>query len=367
MEIVHLILGKANPNRMNGVNKFVNQLASKQKEQGRKVSIWGISVDLSRNFEERDFETKIFKREPGSFSINVELQIALKTKQNKTVFHLHGGWVPLNYALAMFLKKNNIAFVITPHGAYNTVAMNRNKWFKKIYFQLFEKRMLNAAHKIHSIGKSEAEGLQKIYKNNQSFLMPYGFEFNEKLKEIKKPEDKFIVGFIGRIDIQTKGLDILVKGFSSFQRIHENAELWIIGADGEIDTLKALVQSEKVENVKFLGSKFGNDKLELIQQMHTFVHTSRNEGLPASILEVAFFGVPCIVSNETNFGEKINEYQSGITLKENNSAQLYKALAILYVAWQNNSLNLYSENAKNMIAKDYSWNVLVKKYDALYS
>lgn len=366
MEIIHLILGKANPDRMNGVNKFVHQMATKQKEQGRDVSIWGISENTERNFEERNFETKIFKRESGRFSINEELKQAIHTTTNKAVFHLHGGWVPLNYALAMFLKKSNKKFVITPHGAYNTVAMNRSKWFKKIYFSLFEKRMLKAAHQIHSIGKSEAEGLQKIYKNEQNFLMPYGFEYNEEIAKIEKAKDKFVVGFIGRIDIHTKGLDILVKGFKSFQEKNNNAELWIIGAGGEIETLKTLVKTENIENVIFLGSKFGQEKLELIQQMHTFVHTSRNEGLPASILEAAFFGVPCVVSNETNFGEKINEHQSGIALKENNSDYLNKALDKLYTAWQNNSLNLYSENAKKMIASDYSWDVLVSKFDALY-
>ena len=36
MEIIHIVLGKANPERMNGVNKVVFQLATKQAESGRK-------------------------------------------------------------------------------------------------------------------------------------------------------------------------------------------------------------------------------------------------------------------------------------------------------------------------------------------
>ena len=60
MEIVHLILGKANPNRMNGVNKVVYQLASRQSLSKRDVSIWGITKDLNHNYGERPFQTLLF-------------------------------------------------------------------------------------------------------------------------------------------------------------------------------------------------------------------------------------------------------------------------------------------------------------------
>ena len=34
MEVIHCILGKANPKRLNGVNRVVHQLASEQAESG---------------------------------------------------------------------------------------------------------------------------------------------------------------------------------------------------------------------------------------------------------------------------------------------------------------------------------------------
>ena len=43
MEIIHLILGKANPNRMNGVNKVVHELATTQVEKGISAEVWGIT------------------------------------------------------------------------------------------------------------------------------------------------------------------------------------------------------------------------------------------------------------------------------------------------------------------------------------
>jgi hypothetical protein len=60
MEIIHIVLGKANPDRMNGVNKVVYQLATKQAEFGEKVSVWGISGDTVNNYGERNFNTELF-------------------------------------------------------------------------------------------------------------------------------------------------------------------------------------------------------------------------------------------------------------------------------------------------------------------
>lgn len=367
MEIIHLILGKANPNRMNGVNKFVYELASKQKASGRNVAVWGVAKDTSRNFEERNFETKIFKRESKPFCINEDLKVAIQsTTTNKTVFHLHGGWVPLNYALALFIKKNNKEFVLTPHGAYNTIAMKRSKWQKKIYFALFEKKLLKAAKKIHSIGNSEIDGLQNIWVNNKSCLIPYGYEYQQEIEKKTINSSKFIIGFIGRIDIYTKGLDILLEGFTYFQKRNKNAELWIVGDGEELETLKNSVARNKMENIVFLGSKFGAEKFKVLQQMNVFVHSSRNEGLPASILEAAFFGLPCIVSKETNFGVAISEHNAGKTLQENTAICLSVAIESLYSAWQKNTLVSYAENAKAMINTTYNWNNLVLEYDRLY-
>ena len=134
MEIIHLILGKANPNRMNGVNKVVHQLATKQVEFGERIIVWGITKDLTYNFEKRNFKTKLFKAQKNPFAIAKELEKAILAKKGKSIFHLHGGWIPIYFTLSKFFKKHQIPFVITAHGAYNTIAMKRSRILKKIYF-----------------------------------------------------------------------------------------------------------------------------------------------------------------------------------------------------------------------------------------
>ena len=61
MEIIHIILGKANPNRTNGVNKVVNSLATYQTKKGIKISVWGITKNPIHDYPERNYETILFK------------------------------------------------------------------------------------------------------------------------------------------------------------------------------------------------------------------------------------------------------------------------------------------------------------------
>ncbi|MBY0574697.1 MAG: glycosyltransferase, partial [Undibacterium sp.] len=47
-----------------------------------------------------------------------------------------------------------------------------------------------------------------------------------------------------------------------------------------------------------------------------FAHPSRNEGLPTSVLEVAAMGIPCVVTDATNVGDAIREYNAGAVIAE---------------------------------------------------
>lgn len=366
MEIIHIVLGKANPARMNGVNKVVFQLATNQAKAGKSVSVWGLTKDLTINYDERAFKTLLFPTYKNPFKLAKNFRDRAKEKKGKAIFHLHGGWIPVFFSIARFFKENGIEYVLTAHGAYNTVAMNKSKFIKNTYFKLFEKETIAGAKRIHSIGKSEVNGLDKIYKNASQFLLPYGFEAQASTKSIEKG-DGFIIGFVGRITTYTKGLDILLEGFSSFQKKNPESYLWIIG-DGEnrVD-LENRVDKKAIKNVKFWGPKYEDEKNDLIKQMHVFAHPSRNEGLPSSVLEAASYGVPVLVSEFTNIGNFVKAYNAGICMAENNAANLICGLTKLHEIYKQNQLKVISKNAQIMVDKAFSWEIITNQFDELYA
>lgn len=368
MEIIHVVLGKANPERMNGVNKVVYQLATRQASQGKKVSLWGITHTLQHNYGTRNFETRLYQAYRNPFQLDKQLVADLTAMKGKAVIHLHGGWIPVFASLSWVLARLEIPFVLTPHGAYNLIAMQRSNWIKKIYFQLFEKKLLKRAGKIHCIGESEVEGLKTIFMTDKTFLLPYGFEGTKAIQPIPQKQKRFVIGFVGRLDIHTKGLDLLLDAFSQLYKEYSDSSLWIVGDSGERVLLEKMVQSKGLEDkVVLWGSKFGKDKDELMQQMDVFVHPSRNEGLPSSVLEAASLGVPCLVSKATNVGSYVLRHQAGYVIDNENSEQLRKKLEVMYLIKELGSLTEMGASAKKMVEHSFSWDSIVREFDQLYS
>jgi glycosyltransferase involved in cell wall biosynthesis len=367
MEIIHLILGKANPNRMNGVNKVVFQLATNQQNEGKSVAVWGITANPIHDYGERNFKTNLYLAHRNPFKIDQKLKNDLLKYKDQIIVHLHGGWIPIYASLALFLHKNNIKFVLTPHGAYNTIAMQRSNWRKKIYYTLFEKKVLKYASKIHSLGASEVEGLNSFFPNQKSVLIPYGFENTNVAPTEYVKTKEFIIGFVGRIDIHTKGLDILVKCCKSLKEKNIPFKLWFVG-DGELPELKKMVEENSIEeNCTFYGSKFGNDKNEIIQQMTIFTHPSRNEGIPTAVLEAASFGKPSVVTNATNIGEYLINYNAGLVIQNENVDELTDAFITLFEKWETNELANYFTPCLKLVNEGFSWKNIVNQYDILYN
>lgn len=368
MEIIHLILGKANPDRMNGVNKVVFQLATEQALSGRSVEVWGITADPVHDYGERHFRTRLFQAQRFPFGIDPALKAALKAKKGAAIVHLHGGWIPVYASVSAFMSRIGMPFVLTPHGAYNTIAMRRSGWQKKLYFRLFEKKLLRKAQQIHAIGQSEVSGLAAIFPNQKSTLLPYGYSAADNQTQRIDTNPRFTIGFIGRLDIYTKGLDVLVEAFALFYKECPSAQLWIVGDSPEKSALQADIDRRGLTApVRLWGSKFGAEKTELLHNMHVFAHPSRNEGLPASVLEAALTGIPCAVTTATNVAENITAYQAGIALSDENVAELVAAFRGLYREWQSDGLASMGRNAAAMVVEKYNWSTILTQFDLLYA
>ncbi len=366
MEIIHIVLGKANPERMNGVNKVVHEMALQQKQYGMKVSVWGITADTTENFPERAFKTVLFKSGMTPFSMPQGFASSVLNQPCDTVFHIHGGWVPLFATLSAYLHRHGYSYVFTPHGAYNTIAMQRSKWVKKAYFRLFERRLLSNAATVHHIGLSETTGLRSIWKGGHITQLPYGFKAANSLPA-KPDHTKFVLGFIGRLDIYTKGLDLLLEAYRQVEKDMPESELWITGDSDERPRLEQLAADLTAKGrVIFTGSKFGDEKTALLTKMDVFVHPSRNEGLPASVLEASAAGKPCIVSIATNLGTEITRWNAGVTVSDENIHQLAEAIKKMYKTWKQGNLAHIGENGIKMVHEEFAWQSLLPRYQAMY-
>jgi glycosyltransferase involved in cell wall biosynthesis len=369
MEVIHIILGKANPNRMNGVNKVVNSLATYQAKKGTKVTVWGITKNPVHDYPIRNYVTVLFK-ETSTFFLPIGMKKAIQNKEDGTVFHFHGGFISQFVFIARLILRRGFKYVFTPHGSYNTIAMERSNWKKKLYISLFERALVENAKSLHFIGLSEIEGAKQLFQIENYELVPNGQNAEEvEVPSDSKKENLFpIFGFCGRLDVKTKGLDLLLKGFAEYLTTKEcKGELWLIGDGKEKDQLVGLAQNLNIGNqVKFLGSLYGIEKIEKMNQLDYFILTSRNEGLPGVILEASVLGVPCIVSKETNMGDYITQNEAGITLDQNIPAAIANAMQTASNWKSNGKINRVRKNAKQMIENQFNWKTIAQNLEQLY-
>jgi glycosyltransferase involved in cell wall biosynthesis len=356
MEIIHLILGKANPERMNGVNRVVHEMASNQVLHGYPVQVWGITAHPRHDYPDRVFTTRLFQAYRNPFRLDPALKQAFLDCKGSVVAHIHGAFIPVFYAVSRFLDLHKIPFIITPHSTYNRVMMKKNALRKKLYFRLFEKRLLERSSRIHLLGRSEWIGLDDIYHNRKSVILPYGFTRPDE-QDAPEKSARFLVVYCGRLAMHHKGLDILLKGFALFNRKYPDARLIIIGDGGDNQQLQELCRHLGVNtSVTFTGSVFGKEKTRILQECHVFAHPSRTDGLPATIVEACALGLPCIISEATNMGEMVERHDAGYRMKSLDPEEFDRGLTRMYKRIVKGEQGpLLKANALNMIDTDFNW------------
>ena len=367
MKIIHLVLGKANPNRMNGVNKLVCEMATVQTALGADVTLWGITKKTIHDYPERNFKTVLFPSKFNKTKIDSSLINAIENLKEDTIFHLHGSFIPEFFLISRFLVKKQIPYIYTPHGALAPGALARRGWKKKWYFDLFEKKLIQDSQTVVATGKSVFDNLDKLVDLKKKVLIPNGqpkLSFQAKRFDTIDP---LIFGYCGRIAFEHKGLDLLLQGFKKFIENSGNAELRIIGDGEELPKLKHMVTKLELDkHIKFYGALFGEEKFKLLAETNMFVHTSRMEGFPAAVLEASALGLPCLISKATNVGDYIKKYNCGIVCDPNTPEEIARSMEQASQLLKNGVLKTYSENAITMIENEFDWKIICKKLIKIY-
>lgn len=368
MKIIHLILGKANPERMNGVNKVVHALATHQSRAGWNLEVWGIAQDVAVNYPAREFTTRLFRASRNPFQLSRLLQTALaEVAAEGAVVHLHGGFIPAYYSAAQLLKGLGLPYVVTPHGSYGPHAMRKNKWLKRVYMSLCERYVITNAALVHCLGQSEVRGLASIQPGLETCLLPYGFELLAAGSDQAARPEGFRVGFCGRLDENHKGLSCLITGFAQFAQQQPNAELWIIGDGPDRQRVERWAAGVRTGRVRVLGSRFGLEKLALLAQLDAFAHPSHYEGLPTAVLEAAALGIPCVVTEATNMGSYIRDFACGQVLADAEPALLADGLQRLYQQRDSTPRQEISQRGRQMVTTAFAWANLLPEYQQMYS
>ena len=113
----------------------------------------------------------------------------------------------------------------------------------------------------------------------------------------------------------------------------------------------------------FKGAAYGSDKEFAFQHAHIFVLTSRSEGMPMAVLEALSYGLPCILTPQTNMTDEVLKYKAGwVTYLSVDS--IINTIISSIVDYNENHM-IYNQQALSL-ASTFDWNKITRKSIDLY-
>jgi glycosyltransferase involved in cell wall biosynthesis len=157
-------------------------------------------------------------------------------------------------------------------------------------------------------------------------VVPNGID--RSLLDTVPEEDNYLL-FLSRIDVYTKGLDLLLKVFAGIGDAYPGLELVLAGYEFDsVNGLLASLPEEVRKRVWYAGFATGEEKVRLLRRAKIFILPSRHESGPVSILEAAACAKPVLVSDIPELGF-VAEHGFGRSFRSGSAEDLAEELTTL--------------------------------------
>lgn len=216
------------------------------------------------------------------------------------------------------LKRYKVPYLVTFHGSYSRSNYKKHTIRKALFrFLIFNQVIKHAANVIFLSQKERDNSIVKDCKK-LPFIIPNGCNLPSLSRESKTNGLPIEFVFIGRMDIYGKGIDVLVEALDCVRHFYGQSELdkfhiTLYGQhyqDSEIWVKKNIVESH-LYPIDYKGPIYSNEKEEMLRRADILILPSRSEGFPVSVLEALSYGIPCIVTPQTNVADIIQQYKCG--------------------------------------------------------
>ena len=324
-----------------------------------------------------DIELTTLQDKKNSFWNGFSIADFGKTLQEKhekhpiTLLHQHGIWLRSSHSTTSFAGKKNIPLVLSPRGMLEPWAMQNNRLKKSIAWALYQKSDLKKATAFHATALSEAESIRRLGFKQPIAVIPNGVELtssmscigSEQLSSAQKPGRKTAL-FLSRIHPK-KGLPMLLDAWKAVGP--KDWDLIIAGNDdgGHVQSLLTKIEALGLsQQVKYVGSIYGEAKLEAYQNADLFILPSFSENFGIVVAEALSYKLPVLTTKgcpwqelETeNCGWWVDPTPKGI------ESGLINAFST-----SDSRLVSMGESGQKLIKKNYQWKGIAERMLAFYS
>jgi len=285
------------------------------------------------------------------------------------IIHQQGIWMYHSNANLNYRRKNNAISIVTPRGMLDPWLRKNSPFVKKIIGMCFENTNLHTADCLHALCQSEMKSMRDLGLNNPIAVIPNGIEITSWERNPNKVLGRKRLLYLGRLDSK-KGVDIFLKAVSNLiAKDSATLNRWKItiagwGDQNYINKLKHIVSKGNLkDDIEFLGSQYGDEKIQLLKDSDAFILPSHSEGLPMAVLEAWGYGLPVVMTDYCNLPEGFtNQAAHRIdTNVDEMESQLKEFFAL-----SQNDLNVMGQNGKDLVGRQFSWAKIADDTAALY-
>jgi glycosyltransferase involved in cell wall biosynthesis len=296
---------------------------------------------------------------PGFFNI-------YKKIRDFDIIHVHNehSFVTLiTYLINLFLKK---PIVLTCHGQLRF----DNYWkdlFEKIYSRTVGKFIFDNIDKVAALSDSDKKYLISIGVDPVKIVIipnAINHEYLDNIsynKKMQEKNDEKILLYVGVL-IKRKGVEYLIRSIPDIIK-HNRVSCIIVGKGDYREQLETLVDKLNLaDNIIFKGSVSTEELYFYYNTADIFVLPSVSEGLPTTILEAMYFGLPVVTTDIPGIRDHFSD--SAILVPPKNEKEL--ANAIIRVL---NDLPLresLSGRGKELVREKYTWDKVSNAYINIY-
>ncbi len=278
---------------------------------------------------------------------------------------VHAHYQFSQWAGSYLARKYRKPYLIYAHASFHKRGLSHKRgMLKKLYLQLIEKRNVNGALAVVFNSPEEMEA--SLFREKgivvASGIDPACFEMCPRgLFVSKYPElaDKTRFLFLGRLDIQHKGLDRLLAAFAKVARSREEVQLVLAGPDERNDrgALRHLIQRWGIQDrVVLTGLLTGELKYAAFLESDVFLLPSRFEGTSISLLEALYAGLPVIVTDQVGLCNEIARLECGIVVSE--PEELEGAMLRLC---DRGARRKFAGRGREMVSREFRWAEISRK------
>lgn len=286
---------------------------------------------------------------------------------------LHGTFSPQVYSLARVFVKRGIPYIFMPHDPYVKALVQHRAVRKFAYWHLFEKWVIRHSSAVQLLSSSHEEPLRRRGCQTSVYVLGNGCDPRDLGKvaddaRVPGREGDFVIQYLGRMDRNHKGLDLLIRGFSEFLKKipAESAVRLVLSGNDWVDRpfLEALSRELHLGHKVVFTGRLPEHAVAIHSRADLSVLCSRFDGYGLTILEAMVAGRPVLVSKAAGVSTEVEKAGAGFVV----DPQVEEIAKGLWAAWNaRGQLEAMGRSGRSHVVEHLAWRRIAERSAKIYA